>query len=88
MSILSEPNICSKNWNQDLQDDYASVPLRFSDPIFSYRETVKTESSIVALVKSQNSHSQLYAKALPLDEELTLIIESGKVTARHDFRLE
>ncbi|KAI0285488.1 P-loop containing nucleoside triphosphate hydrolase protein [Russula aff. rugulosa BPL654] len=75
--------ICLK----DLQDDHAGVPLKFSDPVVGYRETVKTESSIVALSKSQNNHNRLYAKALPLDEELTLAIESGKVTARDDFKL-
>jgi elongation factor 2 len=63
------------------------VPLKFSDPVVGYRETVKTESSIVALSKSQNKHNRLYAKALPLDEELTLAIESGKVTARDDSKL-
>ncbi|KAI0285485.1 P-loop containing nucleoside triphosphate hydrolase protein [Russula aff. rugulosa BPL654] len=75
--------ICLK----DLQDDHAGVPLKISDPVVGYRETVKTESSIVALSKSQNKHNRLYAKALPLDEELTVAIENGKVTARDDFKL-
>ena len=63
------------------------MPLKISDPVVGYRETVKTESSIVALSKSQNKHNRLYAKALPLDEELTVAIEGGKVTARDDFKL-
>ena len=63
------------------------MPLKISDPVVGYRETVKAESSIVALSKSQNKHNRLYAKALPLDEELTVAIESGKVTARDDFKL-
>lgn len=75
--------ICLK----DLQDDHAGVPLKISDPVVGYRETVKTESSIVALSKSQNKHNRLYVKALPLDEELTLAIENGKVSARDDFKL-
>ncbi|KAI0285487.1 P-loop containing nucleoside triphosphate hydrolase protein [Russula aff. rugulosa BPL654] len=75
--------ICLK----DLQDDHAGVPLKISDPVVGYRETVKAESSIVALSKSQNKHNRLYAKALPLDEELTVAIENGKVTARDDFKL-
>ena len=72
---------------QDLQDDHAGVPLKISDPVVGYRETVKAESSIVALSKSQNKHNRLYAKALPLDEELTQAIENGKVTARDDVKL-
>ncbi|KAN0111581.1 P-loop containing nucleoside triphosphate hydrolase protein [Russula decolorans] len=75
--------ICLK----DLQEDHAGVPLKISDPVVGYRETVKAESSIVALSKSQNKHNRLYAKALPLDEELTVAIENGKVTARDDFKL-
>ncbi|ETW86731.1 hypothetical protein HETIRDRAFT_377315 [Heterobasidion irregulare TC 32-1] len=74
--------ICLK----DLQDDHAGVPLKISEPVVGYRETVKAESSIVALSKSQNKHNRLYVKALPIDEELTLAIESGKVTSRDDFK--
>jgi len=71
---------------QDLEEDHAGVPLKFSDPVVPYRETVKTESSIVALSKSQNKHNRLYVKAGPLDEELTKAIEAGKVNARDDFK--
>jgi len=74
--------ICLK----DLQEDHAGVPLKISDPVVAYRETVKAESSIVALSKSQNKHNRLYAKAQPLDEELTKAIEEGKVNARDDFK--
>jgi len=75
--------ICLK----DLQEDHAGVPLKISDPVVGYRETVKAESTIVALSKSQNKHNRLYAKAMPLEEELTNAIEDGKVTARDDFKL-
>ncbi|KAG6332770.1 hypothetical protein ID866_6315, partial [Astraeus odoratus] len=74
--------ICLK----DLQEDHAGVPLKISDPVVGYRETVKAESSIVALSKSQNKHNRLYAKAMPLDEELTKAIEAGKVNAREDYK--
>jgi len=75
--------ICLK----DLQEDHAGVPLKISYPVVGYRETVKAESSIVALSKSQNKHNRLYVKAMPLEEELTVAIENGKVTARDDFKL-
>ncbi|EKM83965.1 hypothetical protein AGABI1DRAFT_110568 [Agaricus bisporus var. burnettii JB137-S8] len=74
--------ICLK----DLQDDHAGVPLKISDPVVPYRETVKAESTIVALSKSQNKHNRLFAKALPLDEAVTKGIEDGKVNARDDFK--
>jgi elongation factor 2 len=73
--------------HQDLQEDHAGVPLKISDPVVGYRETVKAESTIVALSKSQNKHNRLYVKALPLEDELTLAIEDGKVTARDDVKL-
>ncbi|EPQ60327.1 P-loop containing nucleoside triphosphate hydrolase protein [Gloeophyllum trabeum ATCC 11539] len=74
--------ICLK----DLQEDHAGVPLKISDPVVGYRETVKAESSIVALSKSQNKHNRLFVKAMPIDEELTKAIESGKVSARDDYK--
>ncbi|TEB38786.1 P-loop containing nucleoside triphosphate hydrolase protein [Coprinellus micaceus] len=75
--------ICLK----DLQDDHAGVPLKISDPVVPYRETVKTESSIVALSKSQNKHNRIFAKALPIEEELTKAIENGVVSSRDDFKI-
>jgi len=75
--------ICLK----DLEEDHAGVPLKKSDPVVPYRETVKAESSIVALSKSQNKHNRLYMKALPMDEEVTKDIESGKIAPRDDFKL-
>ncbi|THH05168.1 hypothetical protein EW145_g4990 [Phellinidium pouzarii] len=74
--------ICLK----DLEEDHAGVPLKKSEPVVGYRETVKAESSIVALSKSQNKHNRLYVKAMPLDEELSKAIESGKVNPRDDFK--
>ncbi|KAI0735042.1 eukaryotic translation elongation factor 2 [Earliella scabrosa] len=75
--------ICLK----DLQEDHAGVPLKISDPVVGYRETVKAESSIVALSKSQNKHNRLYAKAQPIDETLTQAIESGKINPRDDYKV-
>ncbi|KAF7306251.1 Elongation factor [Mycena indigotica] len=74
--------ICLK----DLEEDHAGVPLKQSDPVVPYRESVKAESSIVALSKSQNKHNRLYVKALPIEEELTQAIEAGKISSRDDFK--
>jgi elongation factor 2 len=75
--------ICLK----DLEEDHAGVPLKKSDPVVGYRETVKAESSIVALSKSQNKHNRIYLKAEPLSEDVTSAIEVGKISARDDFKL-
>ncbi|KAH8921153.1 P-loop containing nucleoside triphosphate hydrolase protein, partial [Atractiella rhizophila] len=74
--------ICLK----DLQEDHAQVPLKISDPVVGYRETVQAESSMVALSKSPNKHNRLYVTAQPIDEELSKAIEEGKINPRDDFK--
>merc|ERR1712187_323659 len=51
--------ICLK----DLEEDHAGIPLRISDPVVPYRETVAGESSMTALAKSPNKHNRLYMTA-------------------------
>jgi elongation factor 2 len=74
--------ICLK----DLEEDHAGVPLRISDPVVAYRETVTGKSSITALSKSPNKHNRLYMIAEPLDEEVSKEIEAGKIGPRDDFK--
>jgi elongation factor 2 len=74
--------ICLK----DLEEDHAGVPLRISDPVVSYRETVTGKSSMTALSKSPNKHNRLYMVAEPLDEEVSKEIEAGKIGPRDDFK--
>jgi len=74
--------ICLK----DLEEDHAGVPLRISDPVVQYRETVASKSSITALSKSPNKHNRLYMIAEPLDEEVSKEIEAGRISPRDDFK--
>merc|ERR1712014_450888 len=74
--------ICLK----DLEEDHAGVPLRISDPVVQYRETVAGESSMTALSKSPNKHNRIYLTAQPLAEEVCKDIESGKIGPRDDFK--
>jgi elongation factor 2 len=75
--------ICLK----DLEEDHAGVPLRVSDPVVSYRETVGGKSSMTALSKSPNKHNRIFMVAEPITEELSQDIENGKVNPRDDFKL-
>lgn len=75
--------ICLK----DLEEDHAGVPLKISPPVVSYRETVSGESSMTALSKSPNKHNRIYVKAEPIDEEVSLAIEAGKINPRDDFKV-
>lgn len=74
--------ICLK----DLEEDHAGVPLKISDPVVSYRETVGGTSSMTALSKSPNKHNRLYVIAEPLSEEVSKEIEDGKINPRDDFK--
>merc|ERR1711988_1382895 len=67
--------ICLK----DLREEYAQCDFVMSDPVVSYRETVTATSSQTCLSKSPNKHNRLYVVAEPLDEELSIQIEDGKL---------
>lgn len=75
--------ICLK----DLEEDHACVPLRISDPVVAYRESVGGVSSMTALSKSPNKHNRIYMTAQPLEDEVAKDIESGKIGPRDDFKL-
>merc|ERR1719508_691237 len=72
--------ICLK----DLEEDHACIPLKKTDPVVSYRETVSEMSTETCLSKSPNKHNRLYMRACPLPEGLADDIEDNKVTPRDD----
>jgi len=74
--------ICLK----DLEEDHACIPLKKSDPVVSYRETVSEESGIMCLSKSPNKHNRLFMKACPMPDGLAEDIEKGEVNPRDDFK--
>merc|ERR1712218_75514 len=69
-----------------LEEDHAQIPLKKSDPVVSYRETVSEESSIMCLSKSPNKHNRLFMKAVPMPDGLSEDIENGEVNPRDDFK--
>jgi len=75
--------ICLK----DLEEDHACIPLKKSDPVVSYRETVSAESNVMCLSKSPNKHNRLYMKAVPMPDGLPEDIDKGEVNARDDFKI-
>jgi elongation factor 2 len=74
--------ICLK----DLEEDHAGIPLKKSDPVVSYRETVSEMSDRMCLSKSPNKHNRLFMKAEPLSEELCKDIDDGKITDKQDAK--
>merc|ERR1711915_236760 len=69
--------ICLK----DLEEDHAGIPLKKSDPVVSYRETVKEESSVTCLSKSPNKHNRLFMTAVNMPDGLPEDIDNGDVTS-------
>jgi len=74
--------ICLK----DLEEDHAQIPLKKSDPVVSYRETVSEESSQMCLSKSPNKHNRLFMRAVPMPDGLAEDIDKGEVNPRDDFK--
>jgi len=72
--------ICLK----DLEEDHAQIPIKKSDPVVSYRETVSAESDQVCLSKSPNKHNRLYMKAVPLEDGVAEDIDDGEITDKQD----
>merc|ERR550519_142782 len=75
--------ICLK----DLEEDHAQIPLKKSDPVVSYRETVNEESSVMCLSKSPNKHNRLFMKAVNMPDGLAEDIDKGEINPRDDFKI-
>lgn len=72
--------ICLK----DLEEDHAQIPIKKSDPVVSFRETVQAESNQTCLSKSPNKHNRLFMKASPLPDGLSEEIDDGEVSDKQD----
>ncbi|CAB1326614.1 unnamed protein product [Coregonus sp. 'balchen'] len=75
--------ICLK----DLEEDHAGIPLKKSDPVVSYRETVSEESEVMCLSKSPNKHNRLYMRAKPFPDGLAEDIEKGDISPRQELKI-
>jgi elongation factor 2 len=75
--------ICLK----DLEEDHACIPIKKSDPVVSYRETVSDESTETCLSKSPNKHNRLFMRAVPMPDGLAEDIDKGDVNPRDDFKV-
>merc|ERR1719323_1063493 len=75
--------ICLK----DLEEDHAQIPIKQSDPVVSYRETVSEESNQMCLSKSPNKHNRLFMKAVPMPDGLAEDIDEGEVSNKQDFKI-
>lgn len=74
--------ICLK----DLEEDHAQIPIKKSDPVVSYRETVQSKSNQICLSKSRNKHNRLHCTAEQMPDGLADDIEEGTINARDEFK--
>nr|CAD7573554.1 unnamed protein product [Timema californicum] len=65
--------ICLK----DLEEDHACIPIKKSDPVVSYRETVSAESDQMCLSKSPNKHNRLFMKSVPMPDGFQWATKEG-----------
>lgn len=68
--------ICLK----DLEEDHACIPIKKSDPVVSYRETISEQSNQMCLSKSPNKHNRLFMMACPMPDGLAEDIDSVHIT--------
>lgn len=59
-----------------MEEDHACIPIKKSDPVVSYRETVSEESDQLCLSKSPNKHNRLFMKAVPMPDGLAEDIDN------------
>jgi len=68
----------------DLENEFAGVPLIKSPPVVSFRETVQQLSDVVCLAKSANKLNRLMCQAEPMKNDLLVAIENGILNPRID----
>lgn len=71
---------------RDLEKLYAKVPIRKSNPIVKYKETVTAQSNQNCLGKTPNKLNRIYMTAEPLSEKFCTDIEEGKITLNQDAK--
>jgi len=74
--------ICLK----DLEEDHAGIPIKKSDPVVSYRETVSEETLRTMMSKSPNKHNRLQMRAAPLNDGLAEAIDKGDIAPRQELK--
>ncbi|KAL7718667.1 Elongation factor 2 [Entamoeba marina] len=76
--------ICLK----DLQQEYCNnVPLIITEPVVSFRETIRENSRIQCLSKSANNQNRLFMRAQPFPEGLSEDIENKEIVPDMDLKV-
>jgi len=75
--------ICLK----DLAEDFMKgAPIKISEPVVAFTETISSKSDIDCMSKSPNKHNRLYFDSEPLGDELTKAIENRDINQDQDVK--
>jgi len=75
--------ICLK----DLQEDFLKgAPIKISDPVVSFSETVRSKTQMDIIAKSPNKHNRIYLRAEPLSKELTMALDNKEITMEQEMK--
>jgi elongation factor 2 len=75
--------ICLK----DLRDDFMrGAPLKISDPVVSFSETVTGSSEQDVIAKSPNKHNRIYLRATGLSDDLVKAIDEKVITMEQEVK--
>jgi elongation factor 2 len=75
--------ICLK----DLRDDFMrGAPLKISDPVVSFSETVTGESTQDVIAKSPNKHNRIYLRATTLTPEFIKAVDEKEITMEQEVK--
>lgn len=76
--------ICMK----DLREEFMKgAPVKMSDPVVSFAETVGIETEVDCIAKSPNKHNRIYLRAEPLTEKFVEGVDSGDISEQEDMKL-
>jgi elongation factor 2 len=68
--------ICLK----DLKEEYMKgAPVKMSEPVVSFCETVGIETEMDCIAKSPNKHNRIYMRAEPLSDEFNAAVDAGEI---------
>jgi elongation factor 2 len=69
-------------------EEYAKVPIKKSDPVVAYKETVVNEErTVTCLSKSPNKHNRLYIDCQTLGQKLTELIEADEIGTKTETKI-
>jgi elongation factor 2 len=76
--------ICMK----DLKEDFMKgAPIKISEPVVSFCETVSGKTETTCIAKSPNKHNRIYMTAEPMSMELCQAIDKNEINPEADLKV-